>query len=115
MQNEPTVFSRIIKRELPSEILYEDEDIIVIKTIKPKAPIHFLGITKKPFRHLHELLQDDQNQDLLWKLMKTLSKLAQKVGIAESGYKLVTNIGQDAGQVVPHLHIHMLGGTKLEE
>ena len=115
MNQEPTVFSKIINREIPSDIVFENERIIVIKSIEPHAPIHYLGITKQPFDHLHELLQSEDNKDLLWELLHTLSDIAIKEGIDKTGYRLATNIGKDGGQKVPHLHVHMLGGAQLEE
>ena len=112
---EPSVFTRIINREIPSEIVFEDEELIVIKSIDPIAPIHLLGISKKPLQSLHELLQDETNKDLLWNLYKRLSLIATELKIDQTGYSLKTNIGFDGGQSVMHLHIHMLGGTKLGE
>ena len=115
MNEEPSVFTRIINREIPAEILFENETMIVIKDIKTKPPIHLLGITKQPFEHLHELLQSESNKDLLWELFSTLATLAASLGLAEKGYRLTTNIGYEGGQAVPHLHVHLLGGEYLGE
>jgi histidine triad (HIT) family protein len=110
-----TVFAKIIDRELPADILFENERIIVIKDIHPDAPIHLLGITKHPYTSIHDLLlSNDDGSDLLWELMHTLAEIAVEQGIAESGYRFVTNVGPDAHQVVPHLHVHLLGGEKLQ-
>ena len=112
---ESSVFTRIINRELPAEILFENERIIVIRNIAPHAPVHLLGITKRPYVSLHELLQDPNGQELLWELMHELSNLAVSEGVADSGYKLTSNVGENGGQSVPHLHVHLLGGKKLQE
>lgn len=113
--SEKSIFSRIIDRELPADILFENESIIVIRNIAPHAPIHLLGITKQPYQSIHSLLQDPNGKDLLWQLMQCLSNLAIELGIAESGYKLTTNVGVDGGQSVSHLHVHLLGGMQLQE
>ena len=113
MTNEPTVFSKIINRELPADILFENDQVIVITNIHPAAPIHWLAISKEPFTSLHELLQDEANKDILWQLCQALSTLATEKGLDTSGYRLVSNIGKDGGQSVPHLHIHLLGGAPL--
>lgn len=115
MNPEPTIFTQIINHQIPSDIVFENDRIIVIKTQKPHAPIHYLGITKQPFYNLHDLLQSEDNKDLLWELFHVLSELATKEGIDQTGYKLTTNIGKDAGQTVYHLHVHMLGGKQLQE
>ncbi|MCC2631538.1 MAG: histidine triad nucleotide-binding protein [Patescibacteria group bacterium] len=110
---EPSVFTKIINRELPADIVFEDERIIVIKNIHPQAPVHLLGITKHPFVQIHELLSDEANKNILWELFSRLGTIATELGIDKSGYKLVTNCGEDGGQSVPHLHVHLLGGGKL--
>lgn len=108
-----SVFTKIINRELPADIVFENERLIVIKDIHPDAPVHLLGITKQPFESMHQLMQGD-NQALLWELFQVLTRIAEEHGIAESGYRLVTNVGDDAHQVVKHLHVHLLGGEKLQ-
>jgi histidine triad (HIT) family protein len=112
--SEKSVFSKIIDRELPAEIVFENDHIIVIKDIQPDAPIHLLGITKKPYTNLDELLQEADGRDLLWELYSRLSQIAHDHGIDKTGYRLVTNIGEHAHQIVPHLHVHLLGGEKLQ-
>jgi histidine triad (HIT) family protein len=110
---EKSIFSRIINREIPADIVFENDQLIVIKDIKDDYPIHLLGITKRPYRSIDELLGDETAHDLLWELYKTLARLAAEAGIAERGYRLTTNVGKEGGQVVPHLHVHLLGGTQL--
>jgi len=111
--SEPTIFTKIINRELPSEIVFEDDQIIVIKTIQPQAPVHLLGITKHPFSSIREVLADEANKDLLWQLYSQLNLIAEDLGIAESGFRLSTNIGKDGGQTIPHFHVHLTGGAPL--
>ena len=117
MNQEPSVFTRIINRELPADIVFENERIIVIKNIKPLAPVHLLGITKQPFRHIHEMAGDAANKDLLWELVSILDGIASDLGLnAEGkGYRLTTNCGVEGGQSVFHLHVHLLGGMRLNE
>jgi histidine triad (HIT) family protein len=115
MNTEPSIFTRIINREVPADIVFENERLIVITNIKPHAPVHLLGITKQPFLSLNELLASESNKDLLWELFSTLRQLAVERGIEKSGYKLVSNCGLDAGQSVFHLHVHLLGGAKLQD
>ncbi|HSI20269.1 MAG TPA: HIT domain-containing protein [Verrucomicrobiae bacterium] len=110
--SDKSIFSKIIDREAPANIIFENERIIVIEDIKKDAPIHYLGITKHPFKSMHELLMSD-SKDLLWELMNKLAEIAANEGIAETGYRFVTNIGPNAHQVVPHLHVHLLGGACL--
>ncbi len=109
---EPSVFTKIINRELPADIIFESESIIVIRSIDPKAPVHLLAITKEPYISMQEMSEKGDPQ-ILWDLLSAIATAAQQVGIAETGYRLVTNIGSDAGQEVPHLHVHILGGEKL--
>lgn len=111
---EKSVFAKVIDRELPADIVFENERLIVIKNIHPLAPVHLLGITKEPFASIHDLLQSGNHQDLLWELFHTLSDIAVRMGL-DNGYKLTTNVGADAGQTIFHLHVHLLGGSKLEE
>lgn len=116
--SEPTLFTKIINREIPSEIVFENERIIVIKDIKPAAPVHLLGITKQPFQSLDALIQaGEKHKDLLWELMTVLSNLAHELGLTKEGkgYKLVANCGPEAGQTVFHLHVHLVGGRQLGE
>ena len=115
MNQEKSIFSKIIDRELAADIVFESNAIIVIKSIQPHAPIHLLAIPKVPFQNIHELLASIEHKDLLWELLNTLRTLAIDLGIDTSGYKLVVNTGNDAGQSVNHLHIHLLGGAPLQE
>lgn len=105
---EKTVFQKIIDRELPSMIEYEDEEIIVIHDIHPSAPVHLLVIPKQFIASILDAKQSDQV--LLGKMILVAKEVAQKKGL--KGYKLLFNVGAEGGQVVPHLHLHLLGGAK---
>ena len=102
-----TLFSKIINREIPAEIIHEDEHCIAIRDINPQAPLHLLVIPRKPLAKLSDASGEDQQ--LLGHLMLVANKLAVDEGHGEC-YRLVVNNGADAGQSVFHLHIHVLGG-----
>lgn len=104
MEND--VFCRIIKKELPSELLDEDADFIVIKDINPKAPIHLLIIAKKHIGSVKEL--KDAEAELAGKMILKAKNIALKLKLP--GYKLVFNVGAAGGQIIKHLHLHLLGG-----
>ncbi|GIX07726.1 MAG: histidine triad nucleotide-binding protein [Candidatus Poribacteria bacterium] len=103
-----TVFSKIIRKEIPAEIVYEDEEVIAFKDIRPQAPVHVLVVPKEPIETIADATE--AQAELLGKLLVRTAEVARQLGIAESGYRLVINHGRDAGQEVLHLHIHLLGG-----
>ena len=105
------IFCKIIKGELPAEKVYEDDDFLVIKDIKPVAPIHLLIITKKHYDSLYNFKEEDAS--LLGRALLVAEKVAQQVGIHDKGYRLVINEGVHGGKLVPHFHIHLLGGRPL--
>jgi histidine triad (HIT) family protein len=104
------IFCRIINRELPSDIVYEDEDVLVFPDISPAAPVHLLVITRKHIPSLAEM--DEADTPLVGKMVKVANRIAKDRGL-DSGYRLTVNSGPDGGQLVPHLHLHLLGGRKL--
>ncbi|HNV45014.1 HIT domain-containing protein [Candidatus Woesebacteria bacterium] len=106
-----SVFTKIIKRELPSTIHYEDDQFIVISSNDPKAPVHLLIITKRAYQNLEEV--DPENQELHAKMLLLCRKMAQEKGISDN-YQIHINVGK-AMQQVQHLHIHLLGGWKNPE
>lgn len=110
--SDKSIFTRIVEGEIPSEIIYEDEFCFAIKDIAPKAPVHLLLIPKKPIPRLVDAQTDDQA--LLGHMMLTAGKVAQQAGVAE-GFRLIVNNGEDAGQTVFHLHLHILGNMKMSE
>ena len=101
------IFCQILARELPGEILYEDEDLAVIKEINPEAPVHLLIIPKKHFDSLNSL--DEQTAQIGAKMFLTAKRMAEAQGI-QSGYKVMINCGREAGQLIRHLHMHLMGG-----
>lgn len=105
------VFCKIISRETPSEIVYEDEKVLVIKDIKPITPIHFLIIPKEHLASVNYL--EEKDKALIGQLFLVAKKIAQDSGISKEGYRLILNTGKDAGQSIDHLHLHILGGKTL--
>lgn len=105
-----TIFSKIILKEIPAEIVYEDDNVLAFKDIAPQAPIHILVIPKKEIPTVNDITEDDI--PIVGKLVFVAKQLAKKFNIDANGYRLVINCNQDAGQAVYHLHLHLLGGRK---
>jgi histidine triad (HIT) family protein len=105
-----TIFSKIIRKEIPAEIVYEDNLALAFKDINPQAPIHLLVIPKQPIAKLSDAESSDHA--LLGHLMLTAKRVADQAGLTR-GYRLVVNTGADGGQTVDHLHIHILGGRQM--
>lgn len=106
------IFCKIVKKELPAEIVYEDESILVFEDIKPEAPVHLLLIPKKHISSLLELDEEDVN--LAGLIQLTAARIAREMGLAERGFRLVCNCGRDSGQLVYHIHYHLLAGRALK-
>ena len=106
-----TLFTKIIDREIPADIVYEDELCLAFRDINPQAPTHILLIPKKEIVSMATMKNEDKR--ILGHLMLKASEIASDQGLAQSGYRLVVNTNEDAGQSVFHLHIHILGGRKL--
>lgn len=104
------LFCKIIKGEIPGKFVYKDEDIVAFNDINPKAPVHVLIVPIRHIESLREVRNEDKN--LMGKLMLTVKKIAEELGIAKEGYKVVINNGSASGQLVFHLHVHLLGGWK---
>ncbi|MBI2023381.1 histidine triad nucleotide-binding protein [Candidatus Giovannonibacteria bacterium] len=100
------IFCKIAKKEVPAELLLETGETLVFKDIHPSAPVHYLVITKKHISSVAEITEGDEA--LMGHLIHTAKTAAEKLGV--SGYKLVFNVGKEGGQVVPHIHLHILGG-----
>ncbi len=114
MDNTDCVFCNIVNRTIASNnIVHETEDIIVIKDIMPKAPTHLLILPKQHIESVNELTAEQAS--LAGKLIMLAKDMADKCGVADTGYKLVFNVGKHGGQTVKHLHMHMLGGKQLPE
>jgi histidine triad (HIT) family protein len=106
-----TIFGKIIRKEIPAEIVYEDELSLAFKDINPQAPTHILVVPKKPIPQLDAATQEDR--DLLGHLLLTARKVAQQVGL-QNGYRVVINNGNDGGQTVYHIHLHILGDRQMQ-
>lgn len=106
-----TLFERIAARELPAEIVYEDDVIFAFRDINPQAPVHVLIVPKRVIARIGDATPQDAA--LLGRLLLTAQKLAAEFGVGDSGYRLVLNNGRHAGETVPHLHLHLLGGRPL--
>lgn len=105
------IFCKIIKGGIPSEKVYEDEEILAFKDINPATPIHVLVIPKKHISTLMEIAQEDS--ELVAKIMQAIQKVAKQLGIDKSGFRLIANCGPDSGQEVMHIHFHLLAGKKM--
>lgn len=107
----PTIFERICAREIPANIVYEDEHVVAFRDLNPQAPTHVLVVPRRPIPRLAEATAADHA--LLGHLLLKTAEVARQLGLA-GGYRLVINCGPDAGESVPHLHCHLLGGRPLE-
>ena len=106
-----TLFERIIARQIPADIVYEDDRVIAFRDINPQAPVHILLIPKKAIPRIAEAT--DEDAAVLGHLLSTAPKVARQAGVSESGFRLVINNGREGGETVPHLHCHILGGRPL--
>jgi len=107
------IFCQIAAGEIPTKLLYQDDEVVAFPDIHPAAPTHLLIIPRKHIESLVQLTEADT--PLIGKMANTANKLAREGGIAESGYRVVINSGREGGQVVPHLHMHLLGGRKMSD
>jgi len=105
------VFCQIIAREIPSDILYQDEEIIAFRDINPQAPTHLIIIPKRHIPSLSHLSEAESS--LIGNMVNVANQLAKREGVAESGYRLAINCGEQGGQLVSHLHMHLLAGRQL--
>ncbi|MDR5904618.1 histidine triad nucleotide-binding protein [Franzmannia qiaohouensis] len=105
-----TLFSKIIAREVPADIVYEDDQVLAFHDINPQAPTHILIIPKKPIATLNDLTEEDQA--LVGRLPLVAAKLAKQLGFAEEGYRVVMNCNENGGQTVYHIHMHLMGGRR---
>ncbi len=106
-----TIFDKIIRREIPADIVYEDEQALAFRDVNPQAPVHILIIPKKPIATINDLQAEDEA--LVGHLFVVAARLAAEMGFAESGYRTVMNCNADGGQTVFHLHLHLLAGRAL--
>ncbi|MBU1102536.1 histidine triad nucleotide-binding protein [Patescibacteria group bacterium] len=107
------IFCKIAKKEIPAELLYEDDLVAAFKDIKPIVPVHVLIIPKKHIESIADL--QDKDEVLAGRMIMVAKKIAQNLNISEKGYKLLFRVGRDGGQEMPHIHLHLLGGARLSE
>ena len=108
---EKTLFEKIADREIPADIVYEDDQCICFRDINPQAPVHLLIVPRKPITRISETA--DEDAAILGHLLLTANKVSKQEGFADSGFRTVINNGKDGGEEVPHLHLHILAGRKL--
>ena len=107
------IFCKIVNKEVPTVFLYEDNLVVAFKDIRPIAPVHVLVIPKKHIESVADF--KDKDEPLAGRLVVATKKIAEQLGIAASGYKILFRVGDDGGQEVQHVHLHLLGGAKLSE
>lgn len=106
-----TLFQKIADKEIPAKIVYEDDLVVAFHDINPKAPVHVLIVPRKPIPRIAEATPEDHK--VLGHLLLKAAEVAEKLGLKKGGYRLVFNNGPDAGEAVPHLHLHILGGRQM--
>ena len=109
---EKTIFEKIIGREIPADIVYEDNSVIAFNDIEPQSPVHVLIVPKKPIPTVNDIEEDDEQ--VLGHLFTVAAKIAKEKEIDEGGYRLIVNCNADGGQVVFHLHMHLMGGRRMQ-
>lgn len=105
------LFCKIVANEIPSSRVYEDEQVVVFKDIDPKAPIHYLVIPRSHIPTINDLTSEDT--ELVGHMVQTAKKIAIQQGFADNGYRLVFNVNDDGGQLIHHIHLHILGGRAM--
>ena len=106
-----TLFEKIVARQIPAQIVYEDDLVLAFRDISPQAPTHVLIVPKKPLARIAEAMEADK--ELLGHLLLKATEVAEKVGLKDGGYRLVINNGRNGGESVLHLHCHILGGRQM--
>lgn len=106
------IFCKIIKGDIPSKKIYEDDKVLAFYDVNPEAPIHFLIIPKNHIKNVSQI--NEENSQVISHIFKTISKITKELSIDEDGFRVITNSGENGGQTVDHLHFHVLGGRKLE-
>jgi histidine triad (HIT) family protein len=106
-----TIFEKIIAREIPARLIFEDEEIAAFHDVNPQAPVHFLVVPKKVITRIAQAAPEDQA--LLGRLLLVARDLAKELGLNEAGFRIVINNGRNGGETVPHLHVHVLGGRHM--
>lgn len=106
-----TIFEKIARREIPAKIVWEDDEVLAFYDVNPQAPVHVLVVPKRVIPRIADASEDDAK--LLGKLLLTARDVAKQLGIDQSGFRIVINNGPDAGETVPHVHVHVLGNRQL--
>ncbi|WP_343188068.1 HIT domain-containing protein [Buchnera aphidicola (Ceratoglyphina bambusae)] len=109
--NNKNIFNKIIKKKIPSKIIYQDKKITMFEDINPKSPIHILIVPNQKIKSINKI--NKNNKNIIGYMIYKSVRIAKKMKFAEDGYRLVINCNKNGGQIVPHLHIHMLAGKKL--
>jgi len=108
---EDCIFCKIVNKDIPAELIFEDEQIVAFNDINPQAPIHILIIPKEHFASLNDI--PEEKKELLSHILLKARQIAQNIGIEENGYRIVLNTARDSGQEVFHIHFHLLGGRRM--
>lgn len=106
------IFCKIAAGEIPSQLVYEDQSVVAFKDLSPKAPVHVLIVPKKHIKNIAQF-QDEDKELAAHIFVDVVPKLVDKLGVADNGFRIVINTGNNGGQTVPHLHVHLLGGRKM--
>ena len=112
MYDENNIFAKIIRGEIPCDIIYEDDNVLFFKDINPIAKIHVLGVPKSPCKDFSDFILKNSPSKIS-DFFKKINLVIEKLGINKNGYKIISNSGVDGGQEVPHFHIHILGGENI--
>ncbi len=107
-----TIFEKIIHRQIPAEIVWEDDEVLAFRDAHPQAPVHILVVPKEPITNISAA--QEKHTLLLGKLLLTATRIAEKEGLSQTGFRLIMNRGLNGGETVPHLHIHILGGRPMK-
>lgn len=107
------IFCKIVNEEIPSNKVYEDENVLAFKDLNPQMPVHILVIPKKHIESIIDLKEEDET--LVGKIFTAINKITNNIGIDKNGFRVISNCGEDAGQTVKHLHFHILAGEKMNE
>lgn len=111
MKNQDCIFCKIAKKEIPAEIIFEDDLILAFKDINPQAPSHILIIPKEHFSSLNDI--PEEKKEILSYILMKIKKIAQQIGASDDGYRIVLNTGKNSGQEVLHIHFHLLSGRRM--
>lgn len=115
MQNKSCIFCKIVNKEIPAAVVFEDELVFAFKDIHPIAPVHILIIPKEHIASMNDLTNSEKDEKIMGRMLIIAQQLAKEQGIAADGYKLLIRTGRNGGQEVPHIHLHLLGGARLAE